>query len=168
MNQPEDFNELDASLVEAWNEPEKLPVMIEWFNRDRSETAKAQYGYIVLKKYFAREHLCLRNDSLPSSWYSLGWSVYLNTDEFVRHGKHTEMLTAMFAELVNFCEMASGKYFPVTLKELFQHNFSGWNLADSKIALLLPAKARAQFEEIGKMLEEEYDDYLDRQNQMGY
>ena len=168
MNQPENLNELDTSLVEAWNEPEKLPVIIEWLSRDRSEAAKAQYGYIVLKKHFNREHLSLRKDSLPFSWYSLGWSLYLNIDEFVRHEKHTEMLTAMFVELVNFCEMASGEYFAYTLKELLQHHFSGWSLSDSKIAPILPAKARAQFDEIKRMLEEEHDDYMERLDRMYY
>lgn len=168
MDEPENLNELDISLVEAWNEPEKLPVIIEWLNRDRSESAKAQYGYIVLKKHFNREHLGLRKENLPFSWYSLGWSLYLNIDEFVRQEKHTEMLTAVFVELVDFCEMAAGEYFAYTLKELLNNFFDGWSLSNSKIAPLLPAKARAQFDEIKRMLIEEYEDDRDRLDQMYY
>ena len=164
---PENINELDASLTKAWNEPEKLPAAGEWLGQERSEAAQAQYAYIILKKHFARANLELRKDKIPSSWWSMGWALYLNTDAFMREAKHTEMLKAMFIELVDFCESATGKYFAYHLKELLE-KLDDSRQSRGKLVPLLPAKALEQFAEIDRMVDEEYEDYLDRMNQMGY
>ena len=86
MDEPENLIELDASLVEVWNEPEKLPAVIEWLNRERSDAARAQYGYIILKKHLARRYRRLRKEKIPTSWWALGWALYFNIDELVRWG----------------------------------------------------------------------------------
>ncbi len=43
---------LDASLIEAWNAPEKLPEIRQWLKEGRNEVAQAQYAFIIIKKYF--------------------------------------------------------------------------------------------------------------------
>lgn len=166
--EPENINELDASLAAAWSEPEKLPAAAEWLaQEDRNEKAQAQYTYIVLKKHLAREKISLRKEDLPFNWWNMGWSLYLNIDALVREAKHTEMLKAMFVELVDFCEAAAGEYFAYRLKELLEKLDDGRQSRD-KITPLLPAKALAQFAEIDRLLDEEHDDYMERLNQMGY
>jgi hypothetical protein len=167
MDEPENLNELDASLVQIWNEPEKLPAIGEWLQQNRSETAQAQYAYIILKKHLARENLELRKDKLPASWWSVGWALYLNTDALVREAKRTEMLKSMFAELVDFCEAVSGEYFAFRLKELLEKLIDGRSSRD-KIMPLLPAKALNQFAEIDRMRDEEHEADIERLNQMGY
>ena len=97
----------------------------------------------------------------------MGWALYLNTDEFVRKEKHSEMLKAMFAELIVFCQAATGEYFAHHLKELLEKLIDD-PASRGKIMPLLPANALEQFAEIDRMRDEEYQDYIDRSNQMGY
>ena len=77
------------------------------------------------------------------------------------------MLKAMFVELVNFCEITSGKYFAYNLKELLE-KFIGDQASRDKISWLLPAKALEQFDEIDRMLWDEHEEYLRILDQQGY
>ena len=167
QDEPENLDELDASLVEAWSDPEKLPGFGEWLALTRSETAQAQYAYIILKKHLARENLRLRKDILPGSWWRIGWALFMNTDALVGEAKHAEMLKALFVELVDFCEAATGENFAYHLKELLER------LDDSrerreKITPLLPAKALAQFPEIDRMRAENDEDCFGGINHLGF
>ena len=144
-----------------------LPAVGEWLRQTRSEAAQAQFAYLILKKHFARENLRLRKDILPGSWWRIGWALFMNTDALVREAQHAEMLKAMFVELVDFCEAATGENFAYHLKELLERLDDSRERRD-KITPLLPAKALAQFPEIDRMRDEEDEDCFGGMNLLGF
>lgn len=159
---------LDASLREAWNSPEELPEMHAWLAVGRDEAARAQYALTITKKHFARAGVeTSRNFGDSTSWYGFGWDLYSNVDSLIQNGEHSAMLRDLFAELVDFCESAFPGYFAYYLKEILEKLMESTQMRD-KLSALLPAKAVAQLSEIDRMIDDDREERLWRQNQMGY
>ena len=121
------------------------------------EAARAQHGYLILKKHFARVGVDIRHDELPTSWFGFVWLFNVNIDELLRRGDHAAMLKELLAEVVQFTQAFSGKYFTDNLYELLKRL-----IEDQKpcalIEPLLPPEARTRMDELKEMLWRERDD----------
>jgi hypothetical protein len=166
MNEIE-TNHLDATLIAAWNSPEKLPDMSEWLREKRSEAAQAQYAFIILKKHFARAGVEMRKAETPKTWWSFGWDLYLNISELVTKREHSAMLKNLFVELVDFCQLFSGEFFAYNLLVILEKFIDG-DPPRSLIMPLLPVKALEKMDEINEMLVAQHEDYLRRLDEMYY
>ena len=124
---------------------------------ERSEAARAQYAYLILKKHFARAGVEIKHDELPGSWFSFSWLFYLNIDELARQGSYATMLRELLAELVGFTQASSGKYFTDNLYELLKRLIESQKVC-ALIEPLLPPEARTKMEELKEMLWKEWDD----------
>lgn len=159
---------LNESLIEAWNEPEKLPKMQDWLKAERSESACSQYALIMLKKHFERENLTMFEvKTMPTYWSVFVWDLYANAKPLVDEGTQSSMLKSLFAELVEFCESAFPDYFVYHLK-LMLEKFLEFYEENAKIELLLPKKALEQITRIRQMIHDDYEAKIERENQMGY
>ncbi|PYS84152.1 MAG: hypothetical protein DMF67_06520 [Acidobacteria bacterium] len=158
---------MDASLVEAWDEPEKLPDMREWLTEPRSEAAQAQYAFIILKKHFARAGLPVREIYTPTSWFNFGWVLYSNIGAFVREGQHSPLLKNLLVELVDFCAAIPDDS---SAHRLFQilGKFIDNDLTYRRIEPLLPVKALAKMGEMHEMLDEAHQRYMRQLDESGY
>lgn len=161
---PKNEGKLSVSFIKAWKEP---PPLDEWLKVYRSEEEQAKYALMILKKHFDLNGLESRKPDLLLTLNGFGWDLYLNIDKLVREGEHETMLKNLLAELTDFCEAAAGEYFVRHLFEIFK-NFLDFGPQRSLFIQLLPANALAKLDEIDKMKREEYEDYLERANQMGY
>jgi hypothetical protein len=158
---------MDASLLEAWNEPEKLPDVREWLKEPRSEAAQAQYAFIILKKHFARAGLPVKAIYTPSSWFNFGTLLYGNINAFVREGQHSQVLKNLWIELVDFCVTIpddSSTYRLLQMLEKFINDGSMYR----RIAPLLPVKALEKMCEMNELLDEEQQRYMRLQDESGY
>lgn len=158
-----DFEALNSDF-KIWEEP---PPLNEWLKIERSEKEQAEYAFLILKKYFALNGLKVREKETPFSWNSFGWDLYLNIDKFVSDRSHQAMLKNMLAEIIDFCEAATGEFFAYTLKVLFE-KFINQDPPRRNFKPLLPQKALAQFGEIERMLDDDHERYLEILNQQGY
>lgn len=158
-----DIEALDSSF-KTWEEP---PLLDDWLKAERSEKEQAEYAFLILKKHFALNGLKVKEDKPPFSWNSFGWDLYLNIDKLVSERAHQTMLKNMLAEIVDFCEAATGDFFAYTLKVLFE-KFINQDPPRSNFEPLLPQKALAQFDEINRMLDDDHERYLEILNQQGY
>ena len=149
---------------EIWEEP---PPLKEWLKVERSEKEQAEYAFLILKKHFALNGLKVREKETPFSWNSFGWDLYLNIDQFVSDRERQTMLKNLLAEIIDFCEAATGEYFAYTLKVLFE-KFISQDPPRRNLKLLLPQKALSQFSEIYRMLDDDHERYLEILNQQGY
>ena len=123
----------------------------------RSEMARAQHAYLILKKHLEHAGVEIKHDELPGSWFSFSWLLYLNIDELARAGSHATMLRELLDELVRFTQASSGEHFTYNLYELLKRVIDERNLS-ALIEPLLPPEARARMEEMKEMLWKERDD----------
>jgi hypothetical protein len=149
--------QLDATLRAALDAPEQLPALETWAASARSEAARAQYGYLILRKHFARVGAEIKHDELPASWFGFVWLFCVNLDRLLREGSHSAMLRELLAEEVRFTQAFSGKYFIDELYELLKRV-----IEDQKpcalLEPLLPPEARTRMDEMKEMLWRERDD----------
>ena len=121
------------------------------------EAARAQQGYLMLKKHFARAGVEIKHDELPTSWFGFVWLFNVNVDKLLRRGDHAAVLKELLAEVVQFTQAFSGKYFTDNLYELLKRL-----IEDQKpcalIEPLLPPEARTRMDELKEMLWKERDD----------
>ncbi|HQU81991.1 MAG TPA: hypothetical protein PKY59_02640 [Pyrinomonadaceae bacterium] len=146
---------------------QELPSLDEWLKAERSEKEKAEYAFLILKKHFALNGLKVKERETPFSWNSFGWDLYLNIDRLVSERSYETMLKNLLAEIVDFCEAATGEYFAYTLKVLFE-KFINQDLPRRNFKPLLPQKALVVFDEINRMLDDEHERYIEILNQQGY
>jgi hypothetical protein len=158
---------LDSTLETAWHDPGKLPPLREWLGETRSETAQAQYAFIILKKHFGPAGIELKKDEVPASLWSFGWQFYLNVGDLLGKPEQASMLRNFFAEVVDFYEAISGKFFSSNLLEILE-KFIDRDPPRSLLVSLLPEKALAKFDEMDEILDERHEADLERQSQMGY
>lgn len=158
------MTEENESSFEKWQE---LPPLGEWLKVERTEKEQAEYAFLILKKHFALDGLKVREDKPSFSWTSFGWDLYLNIDDFVRDRARQTMLKNLLAELIDFCEAATGEFFAYYLSVIVE-KFIDRDPPRSKFVPLLPAKALAQFDEIDEIMQRQYEEDMERQNQMGY
>ena len=154
----------DKKSFEIWEEPAPLD---EWLKKERSEKEQAEYAFLILKKHFALSGLKIKERETPFSWTSFGWNLYLNINGFVSERSHQSALKNLLAEIVDFCEAATGEFFAYTLKVLFE-KFINQDPPRSKFTPLLPQKALVVFDEIDRMLDDDHERYLEILNQQGY
>lgn len=105
---------------------EGLPTANEWLKENRSETEKAEYAALIVKKHFIRAGL--ETEKYLDGVY--GWLTFpqflkLNIDEFVKKGEHAAMLKNMLAELKNFYEAATGESLAYYLFTSLDSHFDG-------------------------------------------
>lgn len=127
--------------------------------RQAEESAQASS---IIEKYLKNEGLPFKKVNETTTWSGVGWDLYLNIDGLLREEKHSGMLKAMLAELVDFCEVSTSESFAYTLKILLE------KFTRSRIKPFLPLKAIAQFAEIDRMLEDDHERYLEILDQQGY
>jgi hypothetical protein len=154
--------QLDESLRVAWNAPERLPDANAWLATARSEGARAQYGYLVLKKHLARAHTGIQHDELPATWFSFVWLFNVNVDELLRQAgdspKLTAMLKELLAEVIRFTQAFSGQYFTDNLYELLKRLIEDGEAARARLEPVLPPDASAKMSDLIEMLWRERDD----------
>ncbi len=158
---------LDESLIEAWNEPEKLPEMRAWLNESRGEAAQAQYALIIMKKHFARENIELKAKEIPLKWRQFYLDFYTSISEFVRAETQPAMLKSLFAELVDFSDSIRDEFSAYRVFKMFE-NFIDRDPPYSKIAPLLPPEFFEKANEIDEIQTSQHEENMERQNQMGY
>ncbi len=135
----------------------------EWLaNLRKQEAEQSAQASAIIEKHLVNAELPFKKWSETSSWFGVGWDLYLNIDSLLREEKHSEMLKAMFAELVDFCEASTSESFAYKLKILLE------KFTRSRIKPFLPPKALAQFNEIDRMLDDDHERYLEILNQQGY
>ena len=154
--------QLDESLRVAWNAPESLPDAKTWLATARSEGARAQYGYLVLKKHLARVDTRMQHDELPASWFSFVWLFNLNVDKLIRQAvdspKLTAMLKELLAEVIRFTQAFSGEYFTDNLYELLKRLIEDGEAARARLEPVLPSDALERMSDLIEMLWRERDD----------
>lgn len=158
-----DMEALDSNF-KIWEEP---PPLAEWLKTNRTEKEQAEYAFLILKKHFALNGLPFKERETPFSWTSFGWDLYLNIDGYVSATGYDVFLKRLLAELVDFCEAATGEFFAYTLKVLFE-KFINQDPPRSKFTPLLPEKALAQMNEMNRMLDDDHERYLEMLDQQGY
>lgn len=158
------MKEENETLVETWEEP---PFLDEWLKVKRSEKEQAEYAFLILKKHFAVNGLKIRESETPFSWTSLGWNLYLNIDKFVSNREQPTMLRNLLTELIDFCEAATGEFFAYYLFVIIE-KFIDRDPPRSKFVPFLPAKALEQLGAIDEIMQRQYEENMERQNQMGY
>ncbi|HQU81988.1 MAG TPA: hypothetical protein PKY59_02625 [Pyrinomonadaceae bacterium] len=159
---------LDESFVEVWNEPERLPEMLEWLKVERNEAILSQYALIILKKHLERENLTLKTvKTAPLFWSVFSVELYANIKELVEENSHKVMLNELFAELVAFCEAAFLQYFAYHLKVILEFYLDKFE-ENSKIEKYLPQKAVENLHKIRNQMRLDYEANLERQIEMGY
>lgn len=136
-------------------------------NLKKNEAEQSAQASAIIQKHFENAGLPFKKWSEPYSWCGVGWELYLNINEYLREEKHSEIFKAMFAELVDFCEISTSESFEYKLKVLFEKLIESESQRD-KLTRILPQKALDQFDKIREMIQEDYEDYLERSNQMGY
>jgi len=94
----------------------------------------------------ARAGAEIKKTGLLTSWYDFSWLFYRNVDDFMRQESHATVLTELLAELVDFAQAFSGKFFTDNLFELLER----FDPPHSWLKPYLPAPALA---EIGEMEE---------------
>lgn len=140
----------------------------EWLaNLRKQEAEQSGQASAIIEKHLVNAELPFKKWSETSSWFGVGWELYLNIDVLLREEKHSGMLKAMFAELVDFCEISTSESFAYKLKILLE-KFIESDSQRSQIKQFLPPKALAQFDEIDRMLEDDHERYLEILNQQGY
>lgn len=136
---------------------------LDWLSDLRKrETEEAAQASAIIEKHLKTAGLPFQKTGETSSWSGVGWELYLNVDGLLREEKHSEMLRAMFAELVDFCEVSTSESFAYKLKILLE------KFTRSRIKPFLPPKAVARFAEIDRMLDDDHERYLEILNQQGY
>ena len=145
-----------------------LSNLTEWLeNLKKNEAEQSGQASAIIQKHLDSAGLPFKKWSETSSWFGVGWELYLNIDEYLREEKYSEILRGMFAELVDFCEISTSESFAYKLKILFEKLIESESQRN-KLEPLLPQKALDQFDKIREMIQEDYEDYLERLNQMGY
>lgn len=97
---------------------------------------------------------CNRSDLMPVKTLEeqydmdLDWNIRI----FVSNQEHSEMLKAMFVEIVDFCEAFSGEHFFASNLADILKNFIDRELPFSLISPLLPEKALAKSDEMNTIL----------------
>lgn len=135
----------------------------DWLSDLRKRTAEeSAQASAIIEKHFKNANLDFRKNGEPTTWNGVGWDLYLNVDGLLREEKHSEMLKAMFVELVDFCEVSTSESFAYKLKILLE------KFTRSRIKPFLPLKAVARFAEIDQMLQDEHERYLEILDQQGY
>jgi hypothetical protein len=150
-------DQIDATLRAALDAPEQLPALETWAASARSEAARAQYGYIILKKHFARVGAEIKHDEMPASWFSFVWLFDVNLDELLLQGSHSAMLKELLAEVVRLTQAFSGGYFTDNLYELLKRTIESQKLC-ALLEPLLPPEARTRMDELKEMLWRDRDD----------
>lgn len=158
-----DMEALDSDF-KIWEEP---PSLDEWLKSERTEKEQAEYAFLILKKHFALNGLAVKERDKPFSWNSFSWDLYLNIDSLVSDRSHHSMLENLLAELVDFCEAATGEYFAYTLKVLLE-KFINQDPPRRNFKPLLPRKALVVYDEINRMLDDDHERYLEILDQQGY
>ena len=150
-------DELDATLRAAWSAPEALPAAETWLTVPRSETARAQYGYMIVRKHLARVGAVREHRVLPVTWAGFGFDLYLNIDALAGDASHSAMLRELLAELVRFSQAASGEHFIWNLYEMLKQTIEERELL-AQIKPLLPLAALERMDELREMLHQERED----------
>ena len=153
----QDPDKLDPTLRAAWNAPEELPAAETWLAVTRSETARARYGYLILKKHLARIGAVKERHVLPATWAGFGFDLYLNIDTLARDGSHSVMLRELLAEAVRFAQASSGEHFTWSLYEMLKAVIEERELF-ARIKPLLPSAALERMDELREMLHQERED----------
>lgn len=127
--------------------------------RQAEESAQASS---IIEKYLKSAGLPFKKINETTTWSGVGWDLYLNIDGLLREEKHSVMLKAMLAELIEFCEVSTSESFAYTLKILLE------KFTRSRIKPFLPLNAIDQFAEIDRMLEDDHERYIEILDQQGY
>jgi len=150
-------DELDPTLRAAWSAPEELPAAEAWLTMARSSTARAQYGYMIVRKHLARVGAVKDDHRLPVTWAGFGFDLYVKIDTLSGDGSHCAMLKELLAELVRFSQAYSGEDFTWTLYEMLKPVIEERELL-AQIKPLLPPAALERIDELREMLHQERED----------
>lgn len=117
-----DFEALNSDF----NKREEPPPLDEWLKENRSETEKAEYASLIVKKHFIRAGLEAEKylDGVYG-WLKFPQFLKLNIDEFMKKGEHAAMLKNMLAELKDFYEAATGESLAYYLFTSLESHFDG-------------------------------------------
>lgn len=122
FNIKKDFEALNSNFKTR----EELPPLDEWLKENRSETEKAEYASLIVKKHFIRVGLQAEKylDGVYG-WLKFSQFLKLNIDEIVKKGEHSAMLKNMLAELKDFYEAATGESLAYYLFTSLESHFDG-------------------------------------------
>jgi hypothetical protein len=130
-------------------------------------TGDAARAMAIIEKHLVNAGLPFKTWGKTLSWSGCGSDLYSNIHKYLGEEKHSNVLKAVLAELVNFCEASNSESFVYNLKELFQDFFRS-DSDQRQLAALSPLKAVVRFDEIRQMICEEREEYTERLNQMYY
>jgi hypothetical protein len=121
-----------------------------------------------MEKHFASAGAVMKDTNPPKDWSGFCSLFYRNTNEFLKRGQHTKMLTGLLAELVAHIKKFSGGDFNNKMYELlFGYRHYGW------LEPILPKSERGMASVLEGMCEdkrlegEELDEQI-RLGQMSY
>jgi hypothetical protein len=113
------------------------------------EAAHAQQAFSIMEKHFASAGAVMKDTDPPKDWPRFCALFYSNTNEFLKRGQHTKMLTGLLAELVDYIEKFSGGDFNNNMYELLSgYRHYGW------LKPILPDSARGMASVLEGMWEE--------------
>ena len=144
------------------------PNVTDWLEALRkSEAEQSAQASAIIEKHLKGAGLPFKKTGETETWSGVSWDLYINIHELLGNQNYSEMLTAMLAELVDFCEVSTSESFAYKLKILFE-KFIDRDPPRSKFTMLLPEKAFVEFGEIEEMMFEDHERYLEILNQQGY
>jgi hypothetical protein len=145
-----------------------LSNLTEWLaTLQKSEAEQSAQASAIIQKHLEKAGLPFKKSGKTNSWFGVGCNLHSSIEQYLQEEKHSEILKAMLAELVDFCEVSMSESFEYKLKILLE-SFIENESQQSKIIPLLPQKALDQFDKIKQMMREDYENYLERLNQTGY
>ena len=113
------------------------------------EAAHARQAFSIMEKHFASAGAVMKDTDPPKDWPGFCSLFYSNTNEFLKRGQHTKLLTGLLAELVHYIEKFSDGDFNNNMYELLRdYRHYGW------LEPILPASARGMASVLEGMLED--------------
>lgn len=132
------------------------------------EADHARQAFSIMEKHFASAGAVMKETGPPKDWPGFCSLFYSNTNEFLKRGRHTKMLTGLLAELVAYVNKFSGGDFNNNMYELLhRYRHYGW------LEPILPKSERGMASVLEGMFEdrrlegEELDEQI-RLGQMSY
>lgn len=114
-----------------------------------AEAAHARQAFSIMEKHFASAGAVMKDTDPPKDWPGFCSLFYRNTNEFLKRGQHTKMLTGLLAELVDYIKKFSDGDFNNNMYELLRdYRHYGW------LEPILPASARGMASVLEGMLED--------------
>ena len=114
------------------------------------EAERARHAFSIMEKHFASAGAVMKVTDPPKDWPGFCSLFYSNTNEFLKRGQHTKLLTGLLAELVDYIRKFSGGDFINNLYELLSgYRHYGW------LKPILPDTARSMVSAMEGMWQEE-------------